>query len=145
MIGDKQCGICKEVKPLDHFSLSGKYHHSYCRPCEVRYKAERRQADRRKAQFIKIRDRARAEGTEFSIDIEDFVIPEVCPVLGIPLTRLGSRNNLPSLDRIDPTKGYVNGNVLVVSFLANRIKNNATVDQLKSVYEFYAKLQQPSS
>lgn len=68
------------------------------------------------------------------------VIPERCPVLGIPL-RLGEmsdRASSPSLDRIDPRRGYVRGNVLVVSYRANQIKSDATPDELRRVAAFFA-------
>ena len=55
-----------------------------------------------------------------------------CPVLGVnmEISKLGSKNNdlTPSIDRIDPKKGYVKDNIIVVSMRANRIKNDATVD-----------------
>jgi hypothetical protein len=79
---------------------------------------------------------ARALGIEFDIDKSDIVIPERCPVLDIPLKmhvgsgRAGPRPDSPSLDRIDPARGYVKGNVQVISGLANAMKNNATPEQL---------------
>lgn len=39
----------------------------------------------------------------------------------------------PSLDRIDSSKGYVKGNVRVISARANMLKNNATVEELTLV------------
>lgn len=42
------------------------------------------------------------------------------------------------MDKIDPSRGYVKGNVIVVSGLANRIKTNATLEQIKKVYDFYS-------
>lgn len=137
---DKTCRICGEIKTKDEFSKNGVYRSSYCRPCEIEYKKKARQVDRRKAHFQKIKDRAREKGIEFSLDLEDFIIPSVCPVLGLPIERGSNRDCWPSLDRIDPNKGYVKGNVIVVSFLANRIKSNATIEQIGQVYKFYDRI-----
>jgi hypothetical protein len=67
-----------------------------------------------------------------------------CPVLGVDMeiSKLGSKNNdlTPSIDRIDPKKGYVKGNIIVVSMRANRIKTDATVDEIRKVANFYDKL-----
>ena len=48
--------------------------------------------------------------------------------------------NSPSLDRIDNDKGYTKGNVIMVSHMANSIKNQATPDQIQKVATFYKKL-----
>lgn len=76
--------------------------------------------------------RAKKNKIEFNIDISDIIIPEYCPILKIPLfTRKGhSGPNSPSLDRIDPSKGYVKGNVQVISHKANTIKSDATLQEL---------------
>ncbi len=39
----------------------------------------------------------------------------------------------PTIDRLDPSKGYVQGNVVVISNKANRIKSNATSDEVMAV------------
>jgi hypothetical protein len=46
------------------------------------------------------------------------------------------RDSSPSLDRIDNSKGYVKGNVAVISFRANTLKNNATADELRAIANF---------
>jgi len=78
------------------------------------------------------KSRAKRYGFEFNIDITDVIIPEVCPYFGFKLEKGTNKNsdNSPSLDRIDNTKGYIKGNVEVISYLANRLKNNATSEQL---------------
>lgn len=79
-----------------------------------------------------------------NLTLDDVKVPTHCPVLGIPLAvnsgRKGPADHSPTLDRIYPHKGYVKGNVIVVSFLANRIKTNATVRQLEQVAKFYKRL-----
>lgn len=71
---------------------------------------------------------------EFNISVEDIVLPKVCPILGIELKenigKSGSFNNSYSLDRKDSNKGYIKGNVWIISALANTMKNNATKEQL---------------
>lgn len=80
------------------------------------------------------RHRAKKQGLPFNITIDDIVIPEVCPVLGIQLecnAGTGSaKQNSPSLDKIIPELGYVVGNVQVISYLANVMKHDATPKQL---------------
>lgn len=81
------------------------------------------------------RSRARKKGFEHNIDIDDIFIPKVCPLLGIPLFQGKDCviPNSPTLDRIDSSKGYVKGNVWVISYKANTIKNNATVEELEQI------------
>lgn len=78
--------------------------------------------------------RCKKSGREFTIVVEDIVIPSHCPILGIPLVcktgRSGGDPNSPSLDRIDSTKGYTPDNIVVVSHLANMMKSSATPEQL---------------
>lgn len=84
------------------------------------------------------RMRAKERDIEFSIQESDIVVPEICPYLGIPIrlvldTGKGRGRvdfDSASLDRIDSTKGYVKGNVQIISHLANRMKNSATIEQL---------------
>jgi hypothetical protein len=84
--------------------------------------------------------RARRDGVEFSILPEHVVVPGLCPALGIPLTVVhhgrGGRDSSPSLDRIDPTRGYVPGNVAVISARANRAKNDLTCEELAAVLAY---------
>lgn len=86
------------------------------------------------------RARAKSKGLEFNLEESDIIIPEKCPILGIPLeVAEGScKDASPSLDRYDSNMGYIKGNVEVISFRANTIKNAATQEELKKVYEWMA-------
>ena len=84
--------------------------------------------------FNRVKQRAKRQGTEFTIELEDLVIPTHCPLLETPLIcRLGEQlpaENIVSVDRIDPSKGYIKGNIQILSQKANRMKNNATDEEL---------------
>lgn len=92
-----------------------------------------------RAMFRRAQYRASRKGIQFDIELSDIVIPAVCPVLGIPLfvsPERGYSANAPSLDRVDNTKGYIKGNVLVISSRANAIKRDASLGELLAVYEY---------
>ena len=72
--------------------------------------------------------RARKKGLEFNIELKDIHIPKKCPILKVPL--ICSTRYSPSIDRIYPDKGYVKGNIAVISALANSMKANATPQEL---------------
>lgn len=85
---------------------------------------------------------AKKLGLPFNLTLEDIVIPEHCPALGIVMrTQSGPRHaTSPSLDRIIPSLGYTRGNIVVVSWKANRIKCDASIDELRRVAGFYSQL-----
>jgi hypothetical protein len=79
--------------------------------------------------------RAKRDGIEFSISLIHVYIPYHCRLQGIEICYCndGLKDNSPSLDRIDPTKGYVPGNVWIISQRANRIKSDAALAELKNL------------
>jgi hypothetical protein len=83
--------------------------------------------------------RARREGVSFDLVEADVVIPVACPILGIPIAvseGKGGMDNSPSLDRLVPELGYVPGNVEVVSFRANTIKNRGTAAEHRAIADW---------
>lgn len=89
------------------------------------------------------KQRAKKHNLLFTIQPEDIIVPNNCPYLQIPLiiSTTGRQHSSPSLDRIDSTGGYTPDNIEVVSDLANRMKSDASVEQLiifaKSVLSKY--------
>lgn len=72
---------------------------------------------------LKVKASAKKLNLPFNLVEADLSVPEYCPVLGIPLQPAlkGLSSNTPTVDRIIPEKGYVKGNVAVVSWRANRL------------------------
>jgi hypothetical protein len=107
-----------------------------------RYRAQRRFKDPAGFLLKEARAQARRRGLSFNLERHDVVVPDKCPVLGIPIAfTLRERTpSTPSLDRIDSSKGYVKGNVIIVSWRANSIKMDSTPDELIAVGKFYKAL-----
>ena len=88
------------------------------------------------------RGRAKKLGVPFDLT-EEYVLEliknsEFCPVLGLKLVYGGGRGKqMPdsaSLDRVVGTLGYVKGNVRIISWRANELKKDATLEELRCVY-----------
>ena len=65
-------------------------------------------------------------------------IPDVCPCLGTTLDygSKGAHNRLecsPSVDKVVPDKGFVKGNLFIISWRASRIKNDSTHEELLAI------------
>ena len=94
--------------------------------------------DPRYKMFHNAKHRAKLKGIPFTITMEDIIIPELCPLLEIPiLLETGDRRSPhnPSLDRIVPGKdiGYIPGNIQVISSRANWLKADATLEELELI------------
>lgn len=144
----RKCSKCHESKPLaDFFSRGGKQERRryQCRSCYLAYQRayykahpeqhieryHKKKSDPAGFMLRSVRNRAYRNKIPFDLRSEDIFIPEFCPILGIKLTAPGSgySDASPSLDRLDPNKGYVRGNVAVISMRANWMKSNATADE----------------
>jgi hypothetical protein len=96
--------------------------------------------------LARARFRAKAAGAPFDLTPTDVEIPERCPILCIELSRGDGRpsDNSPSLDRLVPHLGYVKDNVVVISHRANRLKNDASLEELEALTAWLARHVAPS-
>jgi len=158
----KVCSKCKEHKLLSEFSKRRRSKDGLsfsCKSCSKEYRDSQCRFNR---WYVTKRKDGKRAGWEWDIEPEDIPVvriretitearnrkyysweaveyPKVCPILGLELDwgMNGLNNNSPSLDRIDPTKGYIPGNVMMMSQLANKMKSNATTEQLNQFSRYH--------
>jgi hypothetical protein len=76
---------------------------------------------------------------DLSSDYLRSIVPAECPVFRTPFVFVGNKvqgPESPSLDRIVPEKGYVEGNVVIISLKANQIKSAYGLKDIKRVAEW---------
>lgn len=129
----KPCPQCKDIKPLKDFAKR----QSCCKTCHAINANKYRLANPAKYLWTVAKHRAKEKQIDFNITLDDIIIPEKCPVLGIEIKRAHGHNthkpNSPSIDRINNLLGYVKGNVRVISLKANYLKSNATLEELEKI------------
>jgi len=130
----KHCTRCRKDLPADQFS---KGRGRKCRTCAAEYWQEWRSKPENVIKHLvcAAKNRAKKKGLPFDLHYTDLTLPDVCPVLGIPIIpgSKSSKSNSPSIDRFVPEKGYVKGNVQVISMLANELKGDDTLEQLRGL------------
>jgi hypothetical protein len=98
------------------------------------HKISHKKRDIKELLIERAKQRAKKNNIPFNITKEDIILPKKCPVLGIKLSRnVGGKtanSNSYSIDKIIPSKGYVKGNIQVISYKANAMKNNANNKEL---------------
>lgn len=132
---DRECTNCGQIFPKKSKTVT------LCNDCNSsRVKGE--SVDLK--MFRRAKQRAKDKGLEFDLTYEDVVVPKHCPILGIELKmhkgRSGGNPNSPALDRVDNNKGYVKGNVMVMSHLANMMKSSATTEEMVLFAEWVIKI-----
>jgi hypothetical protein len=128
----RRCKKCGEIKPKESFGLVNKKfptQYPYCKQCCVE---NHRQLPLEYQLFHNAKRRAKKKGVPFSLKRSDLDIPEICPILGMPMKRNRDAigRNSYTVDEIVPGLGYVPGNVQVISFRANAMKQDANSEEL---------------
>jgi hypothetical protein len=142
----KKCGRCRIIKKFEEFrkNKNSAFGYSYfCKCCDKQRVYTR---DRRKVLLNAAKKRSKDYNLEFNLDLNDIILPRECPILGIELqfNKGKAEDNSYSIDRIDNNKGYIKGNVQIISFKANTIKSNANFRELELVYKYMKQLESNS-
>lgn len=131
------CTICN--KPIEFI---GKKRPKFCREHTIEYENKKRREEREKNPIRFLLDaakhRSKTNNLEFNITKDDLSIPNNCPILGIPIFCGKGKmcDNSPTIDRINSKKGYIKGNVQIISNRANMIKNNGTSEEHYLIYQW---------
>ena len=141
------CKTCNMEKPFGAFSAHKQcvlgIDTSRCKECKKNFsKAANEWATKSIEDKIlnRVKTRAKEKGLAFNLELEDIVIPDVCPVFKVPFI-YGDHSWTYSLDRIKPELGYVKGNVVIISNKANMMKNTATAEDVRMLYEWMLTLE----
>jgi hypothetical protein len=141
--GTRHCSNCNTLKLLNEFHKHSGCRDGYNSVCKECRKVITKQQWKDTSLEYKILNRARSRATtkniEFNLELSDIIIPKECPIFKVPFI-YNDKDWSASIDRVDPNKGYVKGNIMIISNKANRIKNDATLDDLKQVVSFYSKV-----
>jgi len=162
----KCCNRCKTYLPFSLFSRNSANNDklsSHCKDCDKKGQdkikaknyTKRLQQDRQyravkhqtfdyrlKALLNASKQRASIKNIEHSITVEDLkdIYPKdgCCPVFGFKLEfgNAGFRDHSPSIDKIDPSKGYTKDNIQILSWRANRLKADSTVEELEMLLAY---------
>lgn len=91
--------------------------------------------------YNRLKSSAKRRGIPFTLtipELNNLSFPLSCPILGIPLKfNHKQQDNSYSIDRIDSSKGYEIDNIIVISWKANRLKSNGTIQELEQISNFY--------
>ena len=149
----KLCKNCNQVKSISDFTSKANKIRKKCRLCiaEQRRLYRRKNVERcRKVEYDykhrypektilkEIRSKCKRFGIPFDLELCDIIIPKFCPILDIELHKASGRSFecSPSVDRIDPNKGYTKGNIMIISHRANTIKSNGTAEEHEKVAKY---------
>ena len=129
----KVCTKCGVEKPYAEFHKHKRCiggYNTVCKECRKPLSTAQwnKQTDEYKI-WHRAKSRAKRKGLEFNIEVDDIIIPNVCPILGILM-------DVPSIDRHDSSKGYIKGNIVIMSNRANMLKNNGTLEEFKKIVKY---------
>lgn len=133
--GHRRCTKCHVILSFDKFDkhktcLFGI--NTVCKECRRPLsRAHRELVTRKQKMLYNAKRRANKSGVPFTLTPEDIVIPDVCPVFKVPFEESGEY--VASLDQRNPGGGYTPDNIAVISWKANRLKNNATAAELQDI------------
>lgn len=137
------CGVSKEIQEFHKSSSNSSGYDYRCKLCKKTKATNFRATNYFKAYISTKKSECKTKGITFDLDAEylEEIATSICPIFRTELnynnTGRGShKEGQAHLDRIEPSLGYVKGNVCWVNGRANRIKYNATVEELEAIIRF---------
>ena len=109
------------------------YHH------EVAYRKTKRGNLSRTLDRIRRDSRKIGKECDLDLDYLESIATDECPIFKTPFVWGQSKkvsDETASIDKIIPELGYIKGNVVFISFLANKIKQNVTEKELYAVADW---------
>lgn len=132
----KTCTKCLRERTLSKFHVNSKF----CKECLAGASRQRRLNNPIKTTWDRARARAKKAGIQFSITLEDVqtIWTNICPIYQIQLkTNEGKPGpDSHSIDRIDNSKGYIPGNIAIVSMRFNSEKRNLSPELLRRMLSY---------
>lgn len=131
--GNKCCRSCLEIKPLSQFDKSSVTLLGVANKCKTCRSEDSKNSWQvctfERSMFNSAKGRAKRKGILFTITLEDIVIPDRCPVLGVEIVLERNHKYAPSIDQIVPGAGYTPENILIMSKRANLLKNDMSEEE----------------
>ena len=93
--------------------------------------------------YRRLKASAKKRGLDFNLSmsyLNNMSFPLTCPILGIRIN-YDNRTLMDdsfTIDRIDSDMGYVDGNIWVISWKANRAKNDLSASELQEFAKFFS-------
>lgn len=139
------CGCCEKSKPAKEFSKHKStilgYDTSRCKSCK-KSKVDWGRVSIESKILHRAKSRAKSKSIDFDLTVADIILPLRCPVFDVEF-QYGHTDWTYSIDRIDPKLGYVRGNTQIISNKANRLKNNASLEDIGKLYKWMLSNQKP--
>ena len=144
MLIEKNCILCGRLLPIECFhksSCNKDGHDNRCKECKSKLAHDRRDENYFEQYCITKKSECKRKGLPYDLDPEylESIWTGTCPIFNVPISKnvkgIGSVNSA-HLDRFVPEKGYVKGNVTWICGRANRIKYDATIEELKQIIKW---------
>lgn len=135
----RECRSCGAYFPYANFHRHSGCPNGYntvCKDCrKISSKATYSNQTEEYKMLHRCKSRAKLKNLPFDLEEGDFNIPVYCPILQELLIQ-GDPDWAASVDRLVPSKGYVKGNIQIISNKANRIKSNASLHELEALVDY---------
>lgn len=135
------CYVCKEQKQFHFFHHKLGIIQDICNVCRAKKQSllykRKKECFPFHTRLESIKFRCKRENIPFNISIEYLkkIWNGICPVFGTELTFDDrAAETFAELDRRNPLLGYIEGNVQWISRRANRIKNDASLEEIEKIF-----------
>jgi hypothetical protein len=151
VVPHKSCSLCKRILPLhkEFFNIDKSTSSGYSCQCKQCRKSKSMEEDvelwfsRRKSLAVHGSTTSSRQKRGINWQLTKIPpLPQYCPVFGEPLiyARICDSPWGASIDRIDSSMPYTDENVQVISLRANKLKSDATLEELVSLGKWAEKM-----